>query len=113
MLTTAFDAIRLTLVGLFHSLLHAGLSRRTDSAIKRSSTLAHKSHAWIVDSPSGVGTQDRPTSFLPRLKNGKVIGVVDEDAPEEPRRQDAVDPLETGILVDAGETEEGHAWQFD
>jgi hypothetical protein len=28
-----------------------------------------------------------------RLKDGKVIGVVDEDPPEEPRRQDPVEPL--------------------
>ena len=33
------------------------------------------------------------SSVLSRLKNGKVIGVVDEDPSEEPHRQDAVEPL--------------------
>src|SRR5580704_12494363 len=42
-----------------------------------------------------------------RLKDGKVIGVVNEDATEERRRQDAVDVLNTGILPDAFHAEEG------
>src|ERR1700722_19637951 len=51
------------------------------------------SNAWIVDHFAQPGR----TSYLPRLENGKVIGVDNEDAPEEPRRQDAVDPLEAGV----------------
>ena len=50
---------------------------------------------------------------LSRLKDGKVIGVVDEDAPEKPGRQDTVESLYAGILLDASEAEEGHAGQFE
>jgi hypothetical protein len=56
----------------------------------------------------------RDTVFvLSRLKDGKVIGVVDEDLPEEPRRQHTVESLCAGILLGAGEAEEGHAGQFE
>jgi hypothetical protein len=50
---------------------------------------------------------------LSRLKDGKTIGVVDEDAPEELRRHDTVEPLYMGILLNANEAEEGHAAQFE
>jgi hypothetical protein len=50
---------------------------------------------------------------LSRLKDGKTIGVVDENAPEELRRQDTVEPLYVGILLNANEAEEGHAAQFE
>jgi hypothetical protein len=53
------------------------------------------------------------SSVLSRLKDGKVIGVVDEDAPEEPGRQDTVESLCTGILLDAREHEERHAGQLE
>ena len=39
------------------------------------------------------------SSLLSRLKNGKVLGVIDEDAPEEPYRQHTVEPLCNGILL--------------
>ena len=42
-----------------------------------------------------------------------MIGVVDEDAPEKPGRQDTVESLYAGILLDASEAEEGHAGQFE
>ena len=41
-----------------------------------------------------------------------MIGVID-DEPEEPRRQDTVESLYTGILLDASEAEEGHAGQLE
>jgi len=51
-------------------------------------------------------------SVLSGLKDGKAIGVVDEDAPEEPGSQDSVKPLYKGILLGFG-AEEGHAGQFE
>jgi hypothetical protein len=39
--------------------------------------------------------------------------VVDENAPEELRRQDTVEPLYVGIFLNANEAEEGHAAQFE
>lgn len=50
---------------------------------------------------------------LSRLKNSKVIGVVDEDAAEEPSRQDTVEALYPRVLLGAGEGEKGHARQFE
>jgi len=50
------------------------------------------------------------SSLLSRLKNGEAIGVVDEDAPEESRIQNTVEPLYVGILV-GGRAYEGHAGQ--
>jgi len=82
--------------------------RRLLEAPDKQDTEGKRDHA-ILALLLGSSTQDKPSSPLSRLKDGKAIGVVDEDAPEEPRRQDAVDPLETGILLDAGETEEGYA----
>jgi len=38
-----------------------------------------------------VGAEERSnTSVLPRLKDSKVMGVADEDAPEEPQRQESI-----------------------
>ena len=42
-----------------------------------------------------------------------MIGVVDEDAPEEPSRQDTVESLDTGIFLRTGEAEEVHAGQLE
>ena len=70
--------------------------------------------------PAGRGSSLTAGALLPvvvkslsRLKDGKVIGVVDEDAAEELRRQDTIESLYTGILLDASEAEEGHAGQFE
>jgi hypothetical protein len=52
------------------------------------------------------------SSLLSRLKDGKAIGVVDEDAPEESCSQDTIEPLCIGALL-GGSAEEGHAGQFE
>jgi hypothetical protein len=64
----------------------------------------------IVDHPPWT---EPDFSSLPRLKNDEVIGVVDEDAPEERSGQDTVEPPYAGILLDASEAEEWHARQFE
>jgi hypothetical protein len=43
------------------------------------------------------------SSALPWLKDRKVIGMVDEDLPEEPHRQQSVEVRCTGILLGADE----------
>ena len=70
--------------------------------------------------PAGRGSSLTVGALLPvvvkslsRLKDGKVIGVVDEDVPEEPGRQHTVESLYAGILLGASEAEEGHAGQFE
>lgn len=52
------------------------------------------------------------SSVLSGFKDGKAVGVVDEDAPEEPGSQDSVEPLYKGILLGCG-AEEGDAGQFE
>jgi hypothetical protein len=52
------------------------------------------------------------SSVLSRLKDGKAVGVVDEDAPEKPRTQDTIEPLYIGALL-GGSTEEGYAGQLE
>jgi len=41
-----------------------------------------------------------------------MIGVGNEDAPEESQREVAVEPLGAGILLGSGEADEGHPAQF-
>ena len=61
---------------------------------------------------NAVGQQIHDRSYL-GSKDGKAIGVVDEDAPEEPHSQDTIEPLYTGTFVGGSEAEEGHAGQFE
>jgi hypothetical protein len=72
-----------------------------------------------ADRAAGRGYQLRCTladtlhSSALSLEDGKVIGVVDEDTPEEARSQDAIESLLAGILLDTGESEEKHAGQLE
>ncbi len=68
-----------------------------------------KSPVLSMPAASVVSRQIHDLVLPSRLKDGEVIGVVDEDAPEEPRRQDTVEPLYKGILLGASEPEEEHA----
>jgi hypothetical protein len=52
------------------------------------------------------------SSVLSRLKDGKAIRVVDEDAPEESRSQDTIESLYIRALL-GGSAEERHAGQFE
>ena len=70
-------------------------------------TGGQNSESLTAKHPSGSKTLQ--SLVLSRLKDGKVIGVVDEDAAEEPSRQDTVEPLYPRVLLGASEGEEGHA----
>lgn len=52
------------------------------------------------------------SSVLSRLKDGKTIGVVDEDPPEESHSQDTIEPLYKRALL-GGSAEEGDPGQFE
>jgi len=52
-------------------------------------------------------------SLLSCFEDDKVITVVDKDAAEETRGQDTVESLFDGILLNAGESEEGHGGQLE
>jgi hypothetical protein len=52
-------------------------------------------------------------SFLPRLKNRKVIGVVDEDAFEEAHGQQAIELRCMRVLLRAREGDERNFGQLD
>jgi hypothetical protein len=58
-------------------------------------------------------TRNRPSSASPRLKNRKVIGMVDEDLPEELHRQQSVEVRCTGILLGAYQGDEGYLVNFN
>jgi hypothetical protein len=68
---------------------------------------------WPPKPDSGYRSSRHKRLLIPRIKDYKAVGVTDEDAPEESRRQDTVESLYTGILLDASEAEEGHAGQFE
>jgi hypothetical protein len=89
-------------------------------------TLVHETLAFVkVPAPStklscppispSVADHHEPvrTSSLSRLKDGKVIGMGNEDAPEECQRQEAVEPLGACIRLGASEADEGHSAQFE
>jgi hypothetical protein len=67
---------------------------------------------YLTQRVSSCGFFMPSSSVLSGLKDGKAIGVVDEDAPEEPGSQDSVEPLFKGILPGCG-AEEGHTGQFE
>ena len=52
-------------------------------------------------------------SGLPGLKNGKVVGVADEDTPEEPERQESIEGGCAGVLLGVCECGKGHVGDFE
>ena len=52
-------------------------------------------------------------SFLPWLKNDKVVGVADEHTPEQIRGQQSIELGCAGILQGVCEGEEGYAGEFE
>jgi hypothetical protein len=81
----------------------AGASRELDGWIRNLGT-----EIWGPDETNLMPS----SSVLSRLKDGKAVGVVDEDAPEKPRTQDTIEPLYIGALL-GGSTEEGYAGQLE
>jgi hypothetical protein len=50
---------------------------------------------------------------LPRLKDGKVVGMADEDTPEEPQRQETIEGGCAGVLLGVCECGKGHLEEFE
>jgi hypothetical protein len=74
--------------------------------------LAIKTALQVTSELPSIGSA-QPPSFLPRLKNGKVIGVVDEDALEEPRCQQAIKLCDRRVLLAGYGCEERYVGQSD
>ena len=60
-----------------------------------------------------VGHFSLTSSDLPRLKDSKVMGVADEDTPEEPQRQESIEGGCAGVLLGVCECEKGHPGEFE
>ena len=80
------------------------VTRRATTAVQ----CCHKGNGRVDHKPPGMAH----SSVSSRFQDGKVIGVVDEDAAEEPHCQDAVEPLCAGVVLDTGEAEKGYIGQL-
>ena len=75
-------------------------------------TLSGPAHHPLFSCNDGQQPAQNQSSALPRLKDRKVIGVIDEDLPEEPHRQQSVEVRCTGILLGACQGGEGYVLNF-
>ena len=70
---------------------------------------------WLVKSQLVIHSPESNIEYfvLPRVENNKVIGVADEDAPEEPRSQQPIELRSAGIFLGVCECEEGDPGDFE
>ena len=88
----------------------SGLDHET---IHRISFLNDKSDVREVELRCGRRMDTFVSVTLPRLKDRKVIGMVDEDLPEEPHGQQSIEVRCTGILLGAYQGGEGYLLNFN